>query len=166
MDRTIVGTAVVALVIGGLVVFLVTRMDGGGGPADDKRTPVDTFDGPNKQCEVDSKQPIVRVARGKAVQWDITNYCSDSATVTIGNFRRNASTSATNCDAAGPDFPFPGNQEPARRTVEVGGQGGSKMITLANAQNTNSNLLELYYDICRTTTSQPLKKLDPRLWVE
>jgi hypothetical protein len=165
MDRRIVGTAVVALLIGGAIVFLVLR-GGGGAPGGDKVTPVDIFNGPNTQCEFDSKQPIVRVGRGRAVQWVITNYCSDSATVSVGNFRRDASTSANNCDAAGPDFPFPGNQDPARRTVDVGGNGDSKTITLANAQNTSGTVLELYYDICRTTASQPLRKLDPRLWVE
>lgn len=66
------------------------------------------------------KATLVRVRESKHLTWKIENYCTDTEKIVmVGNFRTSQGPSgATNCDAAGPQYPFD-DQDPARRTATL-----------------------------------------------
>ena len=72
----------------------------------DRETDV-TLSSVNGTCEV-GKATLVRVRQSQNLKWEIENYCTDGEKIVmVGNFRTAKGPSgATNCNAAGPQFPF------------------------------------------------------------
>lgn len=126
----------------------------------------------NGTCEA-GKATLVRVRQSKQLKWEVENYCTGGQQVVmVGNFRTAQGPSgATNCSAAGPQFPFV-DPDPALRTAtlaaaqqdgdgRIDGTGADIKLKAKNRDDLDPQVSTYYFDLCVNGTV-----VDPMLVVE
>lgn len=126
----------------------------------------------NGTCEA-GKATLVRVRQSKQLKWEVENYCtSGEQIVMVGNFRTAQGPSgASNCSAAGPQFPFV-DADPALRTAtlaaaqkdgdgRIDGTGADIKLKAKPSNELDPNVSTYYFDLCVNGTI-----VDPMLVVE
>jgi hypothetical protein len=165
LNGFVIGVAVGAAIVGGLVVVLTLRTfpDLGGGTSADTTTGI-FLDVESGRCTVDAKEPEVHVDKGKQVTWRVWNNCRGKGTqkVALGNFRLVEKTAETDCSKStnGVDWPFK-RQDETRRETDVP-EGAYRDIVLKEAKNTDGRPATYFFDVC----VGGVIALDPRLVIE
>jgi hypothetical protein len=159
-------------IIGGLVagVVIATIVLGASGLFNifgDRETDVTLSQESDGACTL-GKETVVRVKRGKNVKWKIRNYCPSPQTVTVGNFRMAAGSSAGDCSRPTEgEIEFPFTEDERTATVEAAeiqeGENpdpGKTDMTMKTKDRGNQQF-SYYFDICLGN-----QKADPRLIIE
>lgn len=110
------------------------------------------------------KPTTTTVGKTKKVTWHVTNNCTGSQTVMLGNFRAPSGASAANCTEptqGGASWPFKDQDADAsQRTANVP-ETRTGDITLKEAKNPGTTKLEYDYDVCLGGARK-----DPRLVID
>lgn len=162
LTRLAIVVAISAVIAAGLGAAFGGGLFGSG----DTETGV-TLSAVNGTCTI-GKANIVVVRKDKQLVFELENYCTDGPkTVAVGNFQKNAPSTATNCSQAGSDYPFTDSSEAARKKeVDAAKRGSDQSIDPSDAKfklkaQGESFAGTYYFDICLDGT-----KVDPMLIVE
>ena len=161
-------TAMVGIGLGVVVVIVVVVALFGPGGSNTETTIV--LHDKEGQCVVDEdkKDASATLKMARRMTWKIDDQCSTKGTlVTVGNFRMNPPSSASDCIQAveGSDVFWPFAQPQALSHRQGTSKGNSGIQLVAKGRNDFSSArVEYSYDICTGANAEV--KSDPRLVIE